>query len=74
MEDFKLQMLNEISSLKDGLETERKARQALEKEVNIILIFIILREGLFDLICLHKSPFGHGLLVNKEPCKSCIGV
>ena len=49
MEDFKLQMLNEISSLKDGLETERKARQALEKEVNIILIFIILKRR-FDLI------------------------
>ena len=31
-------MLKEISSLKDGLETERKSRQALEKEVNIILI------------------------------------
>ena len=33
IEDFKQQMLKEMSSLKDGLETERKARQALEKEV-----------------------------------------
>ena len=33
MEEFKLQMLKEISSLKDGLEKERKARQTLQKEV-----------------------------------------
>ena len=34
MENFKLQMQKEISSLKDDLETERKSRQALEKEVH----------------------------------------
>lgn len=33
METFKKEMLKEISSLKDDLETERKSRQALEKEI-----------------------------------------
>ena len=39
MKSFKLQMQKEISSLKDELETERKSRQALEKEVKIIYFY-----------------------------------
>ena len=33
LESLKIQMLREISSLKEDLEKERKARQSLEREV-----------------------------------------
>ena len=37
IEGLRVQMLKEISSLKEDLDRERKAREALEKEVKCIL-------------------------------------
>ena len=38
IEGLRVQMLKEISSLKEDLDRERKAREALEKEVSVSTI------------------------------------